>query len=115
MPLHLSRRATLIGVLVLVAAAAAFAVARVRGDREGEREAEACPPGYVSGEEHGEEGEGERDAAKGCTARKHPESKADLLKIQGESGNRARGGQAGVRSGAYAAAVRQRARLAAAP
>ncbi len=51
----------------------------------------------------------------GCLARGAPERPADLLTAQQDSGRRARGGRAGLRSGAYAAAVREHARMAAAP
>ena len=64
-------------------------------------------------------GEAERPSASGARARgarrgrpaaprKGPEPIGELMQIQNESGRRARGGQAGVKTGAYASAVARR-------
>jgi photosystem II stability/assembly factor-like uncharacterized protein len=121
-----SRRIALLALpALLLLAVGAFALVRSHRD---EAVAQACPPGFASpaerqlelSREHASEGDGpdaeaaaEKSSGAGCTPRKHPESKGDLLKMQGNSGRSARGGAPGVRSGAYAHAVRQRARLAA--
>src|SRR5690348_10615724 len=87
-----------------------------------------CPPGYVSPARGAAEAARERRAEvaglrvraadtaplAGCVARSAPERPADLLAAQLDSGRRARGGQPALRSGAYAAAVREHARMAAA-
>src|SRR3954452_4696775 len=114
-----------VGSVLVVAA-----VAGVRSGNAGppvQRTAARCPAGYVAaGAGAARERRAEvaglrvRDRAEAaplarCLARNAPERPADLLTLQQDSGRRARGGQAGLRSGAYAAAVRQHARLAAAP
>ena len=90
-----------------------------------------CPPGYLSEEqlelrerreqrsasrpEGGSEQEAERERegeAEGCRAGKGPEPIGELLQIQTESGRRSRGGQGGVKTGAYAAAVARPAAIA---
>jgi hypothetical protein len=110
------------GVAVLVAGARSVTPPAER------TAARACPPGFVSGERLASEALRERRAQvnalrpavresdrplgpSACRSRSAPERIGELLTIQNESGRRARGGQAGVRRGAYAAAVRQAARL----
>ena len=95
---------------------------------------EACPPGYLGqeqlelrerreqragargrGEAERERERGEREEAGGegtCRAGKGPEPIGELMQIQNESGRRARGGQAGVKTGAYASAVADAKRIA---
>ncbi len=111
------------GVLVTVAGTrsiAALPLAKV---------ATGCPAGFVTPERLASEQARERRAvinglrpaagpeadrtAGGCRARSVPEHTGELLTVQTESGRRARGGQPGVRGGAYAAAVRDRDRMAA--
>src|SRR5690349_1048540 len=111
---------------LLLLAGGAFALVGGEAKRELLGQEEACPPGYVSGEAKEREerrerlangGKAERGGEKkieGCQSRKQPEKIGDLLAMQGQSGRNARGGREGVRSGAYANAVRQRAGLAAA-
>src|SRR4051794_8035284 len=88
--------------------------------------AAACPPGYASAEAQARaqtrERRGEVNGLRartvesesppvGCVRRSAPERAGDLLTMQAESGRRERGGQPGVKSGAYAAAVRDAADL----
>jgi photosystem II stability/assembly factor-like uncharacterized protein len=132
MPLRLSRRALALALLALsIAAGAAYVLLGEEARRELLGQEVDCPPGYLSEEqlelrerreqrsasrpEGGSEQEAEREReregeAEGCRAGKGPEPIAELMQIQTESGRRSRGGQGGVKTGAYAAAVeRQRA------
>src|SRR5262249_8873412 len=61
-----------------------------------------------SGDQEGAEGL----PVSGCRNRSAPDGVADLVTMQTASGRRARGGQPGVRAGAYAAAVREKDALA---
>src|SRR4051794_39355988 len=85
--------------------------------------ARACPPGFVSGSEQASAAVRERRAEvngsrvrpsapenetpAGCRRTSAPERVSDLTAAQTDSGRRARGGQGELKSGAYAAAVRQ--------
>src|SRR4051794_9235798 len=118
--MSLLRTSTLLvaAVLLIILAGTRSVTPRARGDAA----AAACPPGYASAEELAAAQTRERRAEvnglrarmpesdtplAGCRRRSAPERPADLLMMQAESGRRERGGQPGVKPGAYAAGVRE--------
>jgi hypothetical protein len=111
------------GFLILTGVLA-FALAGTRSvTPHHEVAARGCPPGYVSAERQASDAARERRAevngvraragaesdtpAGACRSLRAPERASDLLAVQTDSGRRARGGQAALKTGAYAAAVRQ--------
>jgi photosystem II stability/assembly factor-like uncharacterized protein len=122
------RRVLLALFSLLLVAGAVLALMGGEARRELLGQEAGCPPGYLSGEQlelrerrerraqgeaEGGEAEREREAEKereegggeSCRTAKGPEPIGELMQIQNESGRRARGGQAGVKTGAYASAV----------
>ncbi|HEX8101411.1 MAG TPA: hypothetical protein VF533_02270 [Solirubrobacteraceae bacterium] len=121
-----ARRRPLTLLLLLLAACAALAVVlAVRGGGEGERDASACPPGYLTREEQetieqkegplvGESGEEEEEGEKlpACAPRMRPESLREVLTAKGLAEGRDAAPYEAVNPRAYARAARQRDRLA---
>src|SRR4051812_27667512 len=117
--------------LVLAAGVFVVALAGTRSvtPREAATVAGPCPPGFVSADAQASQLNRERRAevaglrardagdrpSGACRARSAPERAADLLTVQADSGRRARGGQAGVKPGAYAAAGRGAAAMSSRP
>ena len=124
------RRVLLALFSLLLVAGAAFALMGGEARRELLGQEAKCPPGYLGAEQlelrerrerrargETEKGDAERkrEEALGegtCRAAKGPEPIGELMQIQNESGRRARGGQAGVKTGAYASAVADAKRIA---
>src|SRR5215217_6021506 len=108
---------------LLLLAAGAFALAREKAGRELLGIHASCPPGYRTPEQVEAQERRERAAQGGaeeqekevegvCRSARNPEPIGELLRMQTESGRRARGGQPAPRTGAYAAAVHTKEQIA---
>src|SRR3954471_13788843 len=113
---------------LLIAGAGAYLLA-LRDHRD-EARAQACPPGYLTAEQHeraerreqraqGESGEAEKEREGGaeqehaCYTRKHPEPKGELMARDRQAGSRVTAPATTLKPGAYAAAARTARRLSA--
>ena len=108
---------------LLIAGTSAYALT----SRDGEREsAQACPPGYLTAEQHeraerreqraqGEAGEAEKqgkaEQEHACFTRKHPEPMGELMTRDTQAGSRVTAPATALKPGAYAAAARTARRL----
>ena len=127
---HAFRRVLLALLSLLIVAGAAFALIGGEAGASCWARRRVCPPGYLGekqlelrerreqrarGETEKGDAERKREEALGegsCRAGKGPEPIGELMQIQTESGRRARGGQGGVKTGAYASAVADAKRIA---